>query len=203
MKPNHTEQPAQVERVFVAVDVMNLWYSGKAHFGPKTRVNYGRLKDLIRSRQLGSYPRALRLIAYTITPSAKHQEDGSLKYYQQPPNTKFLDTLQRAGYEIKDRKLHVEKGLSKPYASDWDVGIAVDAVSHADEYDTFCLVSGDGDYALMIENLKARNKYVEVITFKSTASRLLHVSADRVIYITEEEIFTQDSRHGDDSQKSR
>lgn len=181
---------------------MNLWYSGKAHYGAGTRVNYGKLKDLIRNKQLGAYPRALQLVAYTITASTKQEDDGSVKHFSQPRNAKFLDTLHKAGYEIKNRNLYMEKGLKKPYASDWDVGIAVDAISCIDNFDTFCLVSGDGDYAPLIDRLKLKNKYVEVVTFESTASRLIHVSADRVIHITEEEIFKQDL-YGDDPQRTR
>jgi uncharacterized LabA/DUF88 family protein len=194
----------QVERVFCAVDVMNIWYSGRAQFGPGVRVNYGRLKDLVRNHKLGNYPRELKLVAYTITASAKQEDDGSVTHHDQPRNAKFLETLQKAGYEIKNRNLYMEKGLKKPFASDWDVGIAIDAINNVNGYDTFCLVSGDGDYALLIEDLKARNKYVEVITFEDTASRILYASADRVIHITENEIFRQDPYGGESNpQKSR
>lgn len=189
-----SKEQDQVERVFVAVDVMNLWYSGRDHLGSSVRVNYGKLKDLIRSRKLGSIPRALRLIAYTIS-----TEEGS-----RDRNTKFIETLQKAGYEVRNRNLQREKGLTKPFASDWDVGIAVDAIKFVDNYDTFSLVSGDGDYAILLDELRQRNKYVEVITFKETASRLLHTSANRVIHLTDNEIFRRDYTDGEpNSQKPR
>lgn len=203
-EPNTPLPTDSVERVYVAVDVMNLWYSGRAQFGPGVRVNYGKLKDLIRNKRLGNYSRVLKLVAYTITASTKQEDDGSVTHHDQPRNAKFLDTLQKAGYEIKNRNLYMEKGLKKPFASDWDVGIAIDAINNIDKYDTFCLVSGDGDYALLIEDLKARNKYVEVITFEETTSRILYTSADRVIHITENEIFRQDPYGGESNpQKSR
>jgi uncharacterized LabA/DUF88 family protein len=194
-----------VERVFCAVDIMNLWYTGRVQYGPGVRVNYGKLKDLIRSQKLGAYPRSLKLIAYTITASAKQEEeDGSVSHHEQPRNAKFLETLKKAGYEVKNRNLYIEKGLKKPFASDWDVGIAIDAINNVNDYDTFCLVSGDGDYALLIEDLKARNKYVEVITFEAATSRILYASANRVIHLTENEIFRQDPASGESNpQKPR
>jgi len=185
-----SKEQNRVERVFVAVDVMNLWYSGRDHLGSDVRVHYGKLKDLIRNRKLGSIPRALRLIAYTIS-TENH-------------NTKFIETLQKAGYEVRNRNIQREKGLDKPFASDWDVGIAVDAIKFIDDYDTFSLVSGDGDYAILLDELQQRNKYVEVITFKETASRLLHTSANRVIHLTDNEIFRRDYTVGEpNSQKPR
>ena len=178
------------ERVFAAVDIMNLWHSGREQLGPEVRVNYGRLKDLILNQQLGSYQRKVTLVAYTITSPAKQESNGHTHYRDQPRNHRFLSTLKEIGYEIKNRNLRIEKGL-KPFSSDWDVGIAIDAINRVDEYDTFCLVSGDGDYALLLDDLKNRGKYVEVITFQSTASRFLHVSANRITYLTENEIFRQ------------
>jgi uncharacterized LabA/DUF88 family protein len=195
---------AQIERVFVAVDIMNLWYAARDQYGKEVRVNYDKLKKLIQQRALGRYPRQLQLRAYTITASTRTMPDGSTEHLDQPRNTKFLGTLRTSGYEIKNRNLYTEKGVKKPFASDWDVGIAIDAVSYADEYDTFCLVSGDGDYAVLIENLKSRSKYVEVVTFQNVTSRKLYDTADRVIHLTKNELYRQDPIRGEpSSQKSR
>ena len=35
------------ERIFVAVDVMNIWYTGRYQFGDGTRINYAKLVDLL------------------------------------------------------------------------------------------------------------------------------------------------------------
>jgi uncharacterized LabA/DUF88 family protein len=194
---------SDVERVFAAVDIMNLWYSGREMLGIDVRVNYAKLKDLIYSKSLGSYPRIVHLVAYTITASARQDKDGSIKHHNEPPNAKFMDSLKKIGYEIRNRNLYIEKGPKKPYASDWDVGIAIDAIDKINEYDTFCLASGDGDYAILIENLRARNKYVEVVTFNGTTSKLIHATANRVTYLTENELFRQDPGGEPHSQKPR
>jgi len=179
------------ERVFVAIDIQNLWHGGQAQYGPWVRVNYGKLKDLIFSRPIGSYPRNVRLIAYTVTAATKKSDEGSVNL-RVGRNSKFLESLQRAGYEIKNRFMILEKGPYKPYGSDWDVGITIDALNNVDSYDTFCLVSGDGDYAMLLESLKEKGKYVEVVTFESTTARILVDAAHRVTYISENEIFRQD-----------
>jgi uncharacterized LabA/DUF88 family protein len=45
----------------------------------------------------------------------------------------------------------------------FDVEIAVDAIRLIDSYDTFCLLSGDADFAALIRHLKAKNKKVFII----------------------------------------
>lgn len=193
-----------MERVRVAVDVMNLWYAGRDQFGRDVRVNFDKLRNLIQSHNIGRYPRKLKLVAYTITASAK-VDNNITTYHNQPRNEKFLETLQKAGYEIRNRNLYLEKGVKKPFASDWDVGITIDTLHSMTDYDTFCLVSGDGDYALLIDDLKSHNKYVEVVTFESVTSRKLYASADRVIHLTENELFSrQDPPSGEsDTKKPR
>ncbi|HAG73498.1 MAG TPA: nuclease, partial [Gammaproteobacteria bacterium] len=39
---------------------------------------------------------------------------------------------------------------------DWDVGIALDAMEYAEQSDTTILVSGDGDFDLLADRLRAR-----------------------------------------------
>jgi len=180
---------------------MNAWYGGQAQYGPWVRVNYGKLKDLVISKPIGSYLRDAHLVAYTVTATTKKSDEGSVSL-RAGRNSKFLESLQRVGYEIKNRFMILEKGPTKPYGSDWDVGITIDALNHVDEYDTFCLVSGDGDYAMLLDNLKEKGKYVEVITFENTTARILADSAHRIIYLSENEIFRQDPPNGEPSQKS-
>jgi uncharacterized LabA/DUF88 family protein len=198
-----SERPTEVERVFIAVDVMNLWYSARHQFGDGVRVNYRSLINLIKSKALGSYPRELQAIAYTVTSSTKQAADGSIRHVDpKARNARFARKLKQFGFQVKNRHMYTEKGTKKPFATDWDVGIAVDTMELVDSFDTFTLVSGDGDYALLIEKLKEQGKYVEVFTFESAVSRLLHVSAHRIIYLSEDEIFRM-GRHGEDSDQEK
>jgi uncharacterized LabA/DUF88 family protein len=192
----------QVERVFVAVDVQNIWYSCKEQFGPTARIAFNKLQSLILSKPLARIPRKAHFVAYTVTSSTKTKPDGKVKYTGKK-NDRFLELLAEFGFEIRNRDMHAEKGIEKPFHTDWDVGITIDAIRHADKYDTFTLVSGDGDYAMLIEDLQKRQKYVEVITVESTASRLLHVTANRVIRLTEKELYFQEPKYGRSRSKGK
>jgi len=177
---------SQAERAYVAIDVNNLWHSCREIHGRDARVSYSSLKQLICSRQFANMPRQAKIVAYAVT------VQGSDK--QPAQNARFLRSLRNLGFTVKTRDMRIEKGLLKPYATDWDVGIAVDAISDIDTFDTFVLVSGDGDYALLLERLKRLNKRVEVITFQNVASSLLHNAADEIIFLTDREVFQDPGR---------
>jgi uncharacterized LabA/DUF88 family protein len=79
----------------------------------------------------------------------------------------------------------------KPFGTDWDIGITIDALDNLDDYDTFVLLSGNGDYHILLKDLKDRGKRVEVVTFENLYSHLLHDSADEIIFISDSEIFRE------------
>lgn len=192
-----------VERVYVAVDVQNVWYSSKEQFGASARMDFEKLKNLISNKPLARIPRKLQLVAYTVTSSTRRRGDGTLRYVGKGKNERFLSTLKRIGYGVRNREMYAEKGIKKPFHTDWDIGIALDAMQYLDEYDTFSLVSGDGDYSILIEKLKEKGKFVEVVTFESTLSRLLHVSANRVIHILRDQLYFQETGSGETKKSSR
>jgi uncharacterized LabA/DUF88 family protein len=180
-------------RVLVAVDVMNVWYTGRYQFGDGTRINYAKLVELLTR----TFPNLqLTLLAYTVSATTRRTGSGKIKTTG-PRNQKFIASLTKLGFHVKDRTMVSEKNAAKPFGTDWDVGITLDAMKEIDNYDTFVLVSGDGDYALLLAELKKQGKRVEVITFESSASRLLHQEADKVTYLTENEIFNTGSDYGE------
>lgn len=193
----------QTERVYVAVDVQNVWYAGKEQYGKSARLNFKKLKELISSKPLARIPRQLMLVAYTVTSSTRKRSDGSLRYVGSDKTNRFLHTLRDLGYKVRNRNMHTDKGSEKPFHTDWDVGIAMDAIHYINNYDTFCLVSGDGDYSILIDELKTNEKYVEVVTFESAVSRLLHTSADRVIHLTEDKMYFLENSSGRTQKSSR
>jgi uncharacterized LabA/DUF88 family protein len=175
----------QVERVFVAVDVNNLWHSCQQIYGRDYRVSYPDLKDLIMSLEYDKVPREVTLTAYVIEIPSR---DGKAKGAR---NERFIEYLRGLGFKIKKRRMQFDKSTGKPYATDWDVGIALDAMTLKSTYDTFTLVSGDGDYAILIGKLKWLGKRAEVITFEQTTSRLLHEEANNVIFLKESHVFRE------------
>jgi uncharacterized LabA/DUF88 family protein len=89
--------------------------------------------------------------------------------------TNFLDMLSKNGFEIKSKDLRIRPDKSSK--GDWDMGIAIDAISMVDKLDVIVLVSGDGDFVDLVHLLKSRGVIVEIISFpKSTNEDLINAA---------------------------
>jgi uncharacterized LabA/DUF88 family protein len=70
--------------------------------------------------------------------------------------------------------------------ADWDVGLAVDAISLAPSLDVAVLVSGDGDFVPLVQYLKwAKGCKVEIVSFSRTTSTKLKKAGDEHINVEE------------------
>ena len=107
----------------------------------------------------------IRSLAYVIT-----TESGDEK--------NFFDALTKLGVETKAKDLQIFSGGAKK--GDWDVGLAIDAVTLAPKLDTVVLVTGDGDFVPLVEYLKKHSGcQVEVISFsRSSSSKLIEACDD-------------------------
>lgn len=144
------------QRVGVFVDVSNLYHSAKSLY--KGKVNFSEvLTTVLGSRQL------IRAIAYVI--SADLPEEKS-----------FFEALHHSGFEVKQKDLQVFAGGAKK--GNWDVGIAVDAITLAQKLDVCVLMTGDGDFVPLVEYLRVHTGCrVEVVSFgRSTSSKLVEAS---------------------------
>ena len=144
------------QRVGIFVDVQNLYYS--ARFAYDMKVNFKTiLAEAVQKRIL------IRAIAYVI------QTEDLM-------NEPFFEALQSFGFEVKAKDLQIFAGGAKK--GDWDVGIAMDAISLAPKLDTLILVSGDGDFEPLVRHLqRSLGCRVEVIAFgKSTSSKLIEAA---------------------------
>lgn len=140
------------QRVGIFIDAQNLYHSAKNLYNAK--VNFGQvLKDAVGNRAL------IRAIAYVV-----RTESGE--------ESNFFEALEKSGIETREKDLQVFAGGAKK--GDWDVGIAVDAISMGPKLDTVILVSGDGDFVPLTEYLQLNEGcQVEVVSFgKSTSMRL-------------------------------
>ncbi len=65
----------------------------------------------------------------------------------------FQNTLEQIGFTIK-LKPYIQRsdGSAK---GDWDVGIAIDVMDYAKSVDSVILLSGDGDFDLLLERVAA------------------------------------------------
>lgn len=140
------------QRVGIFIDAQNLYHSAKnLHHG---KVNFAAIvEDALAGRAL------IRSIAYAIT-----TESGD--------ETNFLDALVKQGIETRTKDLQVFSGGAKK--ADWDVGLAVDAITMAPKLDTVIILSGDGDFVPLVQYLQmSEGCQVEAVSFgKSSSSKL-------------------------------
>ena len=141
------------QRVGIFVDVQNMYHSAKHLYG--RNVNFGAiLQDMVGRRQL------IRAIAYVV------RAEG-------PKEQAFFEALEKNGYELKVKDIQIFAGGAKK--ADWDVGLAVDAMTIAKHCDVVVLVSGDGDFTPLVSYLQnTEGCIVEVAAFgRSCSSRLI------------------------------
>ena len=140
------------QRVGVFIDTQNVYHSAKNLY--HARANFGNiLKDSVAGRRL------VRARAYVVT-TESGEEKG------------FFEALAKIGIETRTKDLQIFFGGAKK--ADWDVGMAVDAITMAPKLDTVILVTGDGDFIPLVEYLKVHGGcQVEVVSFgRSTSGRL-------------------------------
>ncbi len=143
------------QRVGVFIDTQNLYHSAKNLY--KAKVDFGAiLKESVAGRQL------IRARAYVVTTESGEEAN-------------FFEALEKLGIEVKTKDLQVFFGGAKK--ADWDVGLAVDAITAAPKLDAVILATGDGDFIPLAEYLQIHSGcQVEVISFgKSSSSKLREV----------------------------
>jgi len=168
-----TTQFSKFQRVGVFVDVQNMFYSAKnLHRGAK--LNFFKLMEkAVRGRQL------IRAICYVIENPEIDQSN-------------FLEMLKSKGYEVKKKELRVRADGSAK--GDWDMGIAIDAISLAEKLDIVVLVSGDGDFSDLVYHLKSRGVFVEAMSFIGSTNEDLIRAVDMHIPI-EKDLLIHNQTH--------
>ena len=153
------------QRVGVFIDTQNVYHSAKNIY--HARANFGNiLKDSVAGRRL------IRARAYSVT-TESGEEKG------------FFEALAKIGIEMRTKDLQVFFGGAKK--ADWDVGLAVDAITAAPSLDTVILVTGDGDFVPLVEYLKVHDGcQVEVVSFGRSTSGKLKEAADDFLDLDED-----------------
>ena len=119
-------------RVTILVDAQNVYYTTKQAFG--CSFDYNRFWEMATSNR-----EVVKAVAYSC-------ERGDSKQQQ------FQNILRAIGFEVK-LKPYIQRsdGSSK---CDWDVGITIDALESAKDSNVVVLVSGDGDFDLLVKKLE-------------------------------------------------
>jgi uncharacterized LabA/DUF88 family protein len=121
-----------VNRIAVFADVQNIYYTTRQIYG--RQFNYRKLW-----KQLSTAGEIVSATAY-----ATHRSDDR--------QLKFQDVLKRIGFTVKLKPyLQRSDGSAK---GDWDVGITLDVVEAANHVDTVVLLSGDGDFDLLLKKIR-------------------------------------------------
>lgn len=148
----------KAQRVGIFIDTQNIYHSAKNLHHSKANFS-AIVKDALDGRVL------IRAMAYVVT-----TESGE--------ENAFFGALEKAGIEIRSKPLQIFLGGAKK--ADWDVGLAIDAVTMAPKLDSVIILSGDGDYVPLVEYLQnTHGCQVEVVAFgKSSSARLIEAADD-------------------------
>jgi len=154
-----------LEKVAIFADVQNIYYTTRQRF--QRHFNYKRFWT-----QATANREVINAFAYAIDRDDARQHG-------------FQNTLKNIGFQVK-LKPYIQRsdGSAK---GDWDVGITLDVVEQAAAVDTVILLSGDGDFDLLlqkVQQLYGVTTEVYGVTFL-TASSLIN-SADHFFPITED-----------------
>jgi len=121
-----------VKKIAVFVDVQNIYYTTREAYG--RQFNYTKLWQ-----RLNREGEIVTAIAYAIN----RGDDKQIK---------FQDALRHIGFTVKLKPfIQRSDGSAK---GDWDVGITIDIMEAAKDVDTVILVSGDGDFDLLMDKIK-------------------------------------------------
>jgi uncharacterized LabA/DUF88 family protein len=151
-----------LETVAIFVDVQNVYYTTRQCFA--RHFDYNKFwAEVTRNRQV------VKAIAFAIG-----REDAKQRQFQ--------SILRGIGFEVK-LKPYIQRrdGSAK---GDWDVGITLDVLEYAAQADVVVLVSGDGDFDLLVQKIRSRYRLsVEVYGVAELTAASLVRAADRFIPI--------------------
>ena len=118
-------------RVAIFVDVQNIYYTTREAYG--RQFNYRAFWQ-----QIAEQNNIVAATAYAI-----HRGDDG--------QHKFQSALRHIGFDVK-LKPYIQRsdGSAK---GDWDVGITIDIMEAAREVDTVILLSGDGDFDMLLDKV--------------------------------------------------
>lgn len=142
-----------MKKIAVFADVQNIYYTTREVYGKP--FNYRELWQ-----QLSKQGEIVTAYAYAIDRGDNQQK-------------KFQDALKHLGFEVKLKPfIQRSDGSAK---GDWDVGITIDILETAPQVDQVVLLSGDGDFAILLDKLSV-DYHVQTVVYgvpKLTANSLI------------------------------
>ncbi|MCK5792350.1 MAG: NYN domain-containing protein [Ketobacter sp.] len=157
-----------MQKVALFVDVQNVYYTSRQAFNRNFDYNAFWARATGGRQVVAAY-------AYAIDRGDQKQQA-------------FQNILRAIGFTVKLKPfISRADGSAK---GDWDVGITIDALETTVEADVVVLVSGDGDFDLLVNKLRVdKGKRVEVYgvaaltaaSLKQAASEFIAIEADLLL----------------------
>jgi uncharacterized LabA/DUF88 family protein len=121
-----------MKKIAIFVDVQNIYYTTRDIYG--RQFNYREFW-----KRISTEGDIVIANAYAI-----HRGDDKQQ--------KFQDALKHIGFDVK-LKPYIQRsdGSAK---GDWDVGITIDVMESSSDVDTVILLSGDGDFDMLLNKIK-------------------------------------------------
>lgn len=154
-----------MKTVTIFVDVQNIYYTTKQRYQKHFDYNAFWAKATANRK-------VVRAFAYAIGRGDEKQKQ-------------FQNILRGIGFEIKLKPfIQRSDGSAK---GDWDVGITLDVMEYAKESDVVILLSGDGDFDLLVQKIRKNfNNEVEVYGVPELTADSLIASASKFVAIGED-----------------
>ena len=120
-----------MKKIALFVDIQNIYYTTRDTYA--RQFNYRKFWQLISKQG-----EIVSAFAY----ATQRNDDKQIK---------FQDALKHIGFTVK-LKPYIQRsdGSAK---GDWDVGITIDVLESAKQVDTVILLSGDGDFDLLLDKI--------------------------------------------------
>lgn len=153
---------SKLKKVAIFVDVQNIYYTTRQAYS--RQFNYRKFWQDIATDSL-----IVLANAYAI----RRNDDQQIK---------FQDALKHIGFDVKLKPfIQRSDGSAK---GDWDVGITVDVMEAAAQIDEVILLSGDGDFDLLLNHIRHKHKVrTTVFGVPELTATSLRMSCDRFMPI--------------------
>lgn len=121
-----------MKKIAIFADIQNIYYTTRQVYG--RQFNYRELW-----RRVAQQGDIVEANAYAIERADEQQK-------------KFQSALKHIGFKVK-LKPYIQRsdGSAK---GDWDVGITIDVLEAAKSVDTVVLLSGDGDFSILLDKVR-------------------------------------------------
>jgi len=130
-----------IEKVAIFVDVQNIYHTVKDGLGGQFDYNFFWKKII--------HPKYFVELAYAYAID-RHDEK----------QRQFQNILRGIGFEVKLKPyITRQDGSAK---GDWDVGITIDMLEASSSVERLILLSGDGDFDMLVNKLISQGKTVDV-----------------------------------------